>query len=67
MVAIVLLIVSAFLVNDFDNNYEVISCATMLLCLWLAIRFNDAFMATIAYAAAIRLLFSFVYQTWFCK
>ncbi|QEC68479.1 hypothetical protein FRZ67_14620 [Panacibacter ginsenosidivorans] len=57
MTAIVLLIISAFLVNDFDNNYEVISCTTMLVCLWLAIRFNDAFMAILAYAATITFFF----------
>lgn len=55
--ATVLFIISAFLVNDFNSSYEVISCITMLVCLWLTIRFTDAFMAIASFMALIAFFF----------
>ncbi|CAN5638037.1 hypothetical protein BH10BAC2_BH10BAC2_29150 [soil metagenome] len=55
--ATVLFIISAFLVNDFDSSYEAISCITLLVCLWLTIRFTDAFMAIVFFIALITFFF----------
>jgi hypothetical protein len=55
--ATVLFIISAFLVNDFDSSYEAISCITMLISLWFAIRFTDAFMAIVFFIALIAFFF----------
>lgn len=55
--AAVLFIISAFLVNDFDSSYEVISCITMLIALWFAIRFTDAFMASVSFIGLIAFFF----------
>lgn len=55
--ATVLLIVSAFVVNDFDTSYETISCITMIVSLWFAIRFTDAFMTIVCFIALIAFFF----------
>jgi uncharacterized membrane protein YgcG len=47
----------AFLVNDYSNSYIVTSGFMVLFCLWLCIRFTDAFMAILSCCALILFVF----------
>ena len=47
----------AFLVNDYSNSYIVTSGFMILFCLWLCIRFTDAFMAILSCCSLILFIF----------
>ena len=57
MLSVITCMLSAFLINDFTNSYIITSGFMMLLCLWLCIRFTDAFMAVLSYCSLLMLLF----------
>ncbi len=57
MISVITFIISAFVVNDFTNQSLFISGVSFFICLWLCIRFTDAFMGTLAYIA----LFAFIF------
>lgn len=47
----VIFLISAFLIQDFTNNDVITSFVMILFCLWLCIRFTDAFMAMLSFAS----------------
>ena len=57
MCSVVIHILSAFLINDYANSGVITSSCMLLLCLWLCIRFTDAFMAALSYCALLLLVF----------
>jgi hypothetical protein len=57
MLATVIFIVSAFFIEDYSDQFLIITVIVVIICLWLSIRFTDAFMAMISYTA----LFAFVF------
>ena len=57
MCCVIINILSAILVNDYANSYIVASGCISLLCLWLCIRFTDAFMAMLCYCSLLLLIF----------
>ena len=57
MIITMVFIVSAFFVSDYETSWLVISSITMVVSLWLSIRFTDAFMALISYCCFFIFLF----------
>jgi uncharacterized membrane protein YgcG len=57
MGCVVINILSAFLFNDYANSDIITSGCISLLCLWLCIRFIDAFMAMLCYCSLLLLIF----------
>ncbi|MEO6455487.1 MAG: hypothetical protein ABIN97_15515 [Ginsengibacter sp.] len=57
MIMVIVFIVSALLASDFETSWIVISSVTMVISLWLSIRFIDAFMAMVSYCCFFIFLF----------
>ncbi len=57
MLLTVILIISSFFVYDYKIDYTLISGVAMVVCLYLCIRFTDAFMAIITYLAFFLFIF----------
>ncbi len=57
MIMMMVFIVSYFFVSDHEPSWLVISSMTMVVSLWLSIRFTDAFMAMISYCCFFIFLF----------
>ena len=55
--AVVLFFIVAFNIIDYPGQYQYTSAFCAVLCCWLAIRFNDSFMAGLSYASIIALCF----------
>jgi uncharacterized membrane protein YgcG len=54
---------SALLINDFANGYIVTSGFMLLLCLWLCMRFTDAFMAILSWFSLLLFVFFICMKT----
>ncbi len=59
MVVIIGFILSAFLINDFDESFILLSGLVTILACYMAVRFADAFMASISYLALFVFVFLF--------
>ncbi|MEO6289306.1 MAG: hypothetical protein ABIO76_05270, partial [Ginsengibacter sp.] len=57
MASSIIFIIGAFFVNDLTTGYTLISGVSMLLCLYMCIRFTDAFMAIISYLSFFMFIF----------
>ena len=57
MCSVVIYILSVFLINDYANSYIITSVFMLILCLWLCIRFTDAFMAMLSCCSLLLLVF----------
>ena len=57
MIMVIAFIVSAFFISDYETSWLVISGVTMVIALWLSIRFTDAFMAMVSYCCLFIFLF----------
>jgi hypothetical protein len=57
MCSVVIHILSAFLIKDYPGSDVITSSFMLLLCLWLCIRFTDAFMAMLSYCSLLLLVF----------
>jgi len=57
MALIVLFFIISLSISEFPNQYEVISFTIMIVSLFLAIRFTDAFMSILAYVNCIGVIF----------
>ena len=57
MCSVVVYILSAFLINDYANSYIITSGFMLIICLWLCIRFTDAFMAMLSCCSLLLLVF----------
>ena len=57
MASVIIFITSSFFVSSFTTNYLLISGMSMILCLYLCMRFADAFMASISYLSFFVFIF----------
>jgi len=55
--AVIVCMLSAFLINDYPNKDVITSCCMLLLCLWLCKRYTDAFMAMLCYCSLLLFVF----------
>src|SRR5205085_577226 len=56
MSMVLVFIISAFFISE-NDSWLIVSLWTMIISLWLSIRFTDAFMAMLSYCCFIVLLF----------
>ncbi|MEO6290707.1 MAG: hypothetical protein ABIO76_12335, partial [Ginsengibacter sp.] len=59
MVVVIGFILSAFLINNFNESFILLSVVVTILSFYMAARFTDAFMASIAYIAFFVFVFLF--------
>ena len=57
MASVIIFIISSFFVSSSTTNYILISGTSMILCLYLCMRFADAFMASISYLSFFVFIF----------
>lgn len=57
MLSTLIFILSALFIEDYYNQYLVAAAVSAMVCLWLCIRFTDAFMAILFYVSFIYFLF----------
>lgn len=57
MLSVLTFILFALFIEDYGNQYLVAAAIATIVCLWLCIRFTDAFMAMLAYASFFLFIF----------
>jgi len=60
MIMVITFIISVFFVSGYETSWLVISSVSMVIGLWLTVRFTDAFMAMVSYCS----LFIFIFMAY---